>query len=84
MGGGDTVVGQAIQELTQDNVEFAVPETAMDDAAGGAVEADAPLIRLVNQIILDAYNMRASDIHMMCAGTSGPGSMMAISPRPMM
>jgi general secretion pathway protein E/type IV pilus assembly protein PilB len=64
LGGGDTVVGQAIQELTQDNVEFAVPETAMEDDAGGAVEADAPLIRLVNQIIVDAYNMRASDIHM--------------------
>jgi general secretion pathway protein E/type IV pilus assembly protein PilB len=28
------------------------------------VEADAPLIRLVNQIIIDAYNMRASDIHL--------------------
>jgi len=28
------------------------------------VAADAPLIRLVNQIIIDAYKMRASDIHL--------------------
>ena len=29
-----------------------------------AVDADAPLIRLVNQIIVDAFKMRASDIHL--------------------
>ena len=28
------------------------------------VEADAPLIKLVNQIIVDAFKMRASDIHL--------------------
>jgi type IV pilus assembly protein PilB len=28
------------------------------------VDADAPLIRLVNQIIVDAFKMRASDIHL--------------------
>ena len=31
---------------------------------GGEVEADAPLIRLVNQIIVDAFKLRASDIHL--------------------
>ena len=34
------------------------------DDDGGAVDADAPLIRLVNQIIVDAFKLRASDIHL--------------------
>ncbi len=46
-----------IQELTQDHVEVALDE-------GGEVEADAPIIRLVNQIIIDAFKLRASDIHL--------------------
>ena len=46
-----------IQELTESNVEVVV-----DD--GGAVEADAPLIKLVNQVIVDAFKLRASDIHL--------------------
>ena len=46
-----------IKELTESNVEIAA-----DD--GGEVEADAPLIRLVNQIIVDAFKLRASDIHL--------------------
>ena len=48
-----------IQELTEENVHVAKIE---DD--GGAIEADAPLIRLVNQIIVDAFKLRASDIHL--------------------
>jgi len=46
-----------IKELTESNVEIVA-----DD--GGEVEADAPLIRLVNQIIVDAFKLRASDIHL--------------------
>jgi general secretion pathway protein E/type IV pilus assembly protein PilB len=46
-----------IQELTESNVQIA-------DDAGIEVEADAPLIRLVNQIIVDAFKLRASDIHL--------------------
>ena len=49
-----------IQELTEDNVVADLP--GADD--GGSVDADAPLIRLVNQIIVDAFKMRASDIHL--------------------
>jgi type IV pilus assembly protein PilB len=49
-----------IQELTEDQVNVA----AATDDDGGAVDADAPLIRLVNQIIVDAFKMRASDIHL--------------------
>ncbi|HEX7577941.1 MAG TPA: ATPase, T2SS/T4P/T4SS family [Verrucomicrobiae bacterium] len=54
------VFKDVMQELTEENV--AVPGALADDAA--AVEADAPLIRLVNQIIVDAFKMRASDIHL--------------------
>ena len=46
-----------ITELTKDNVEI-----KGDD--GVEVDADAPLIRLVNQIIADAFKLRASDIHL--------------------
>ena len=46
-----------IVELTKDNVEIKA-----DD--GQEVDADAPLIRLVNQIIADAFKLRASDIHL--------------------
>ncbi|MCW5555638.1 MAG: Flp pilus assembly complex ATPase component TadA [Verrucomicrobiae bacterium] len=49
-----------IEELTREHVEVA--GAGADD--GGTVEADAPLIRLVNQIIIDAFKMRASDIHL--------------------
>jgi len=49
-----------IQELTVDHVEADMP--GADD--GGVADADAPLIRLVNQIIVDAFKLRASDIHL--------------------
>ena len=47
-----------MQELTEENVHIA----KVDEV--GEVEADAPLIRLVNQIIIDAFKLRASDIHL--------------------
>ena len=47
-----------MQELTEENVHVA----KLDE--GGEVEADAPLIRLVNQIIVEAFKLRASDIHL--------------------
>ena len=60
--GGTTnsAMGQAIQELTES--EVGIVPAGGDDA--GVVEADAPLIRLVNQIIIDAFKLRASDIHL--------------------
>ena len=47
-----------MQELTDENVHVA----KVDEV--GEVEDDAPLIRLVNQIIVDAFKLRASDIHL--------------------
>jgi general secretion pathway protein E/type IV pilus assembly protein PilB len=55
----DGAFADVIQELTESNVEIGSVE---DD--GLAVDADAPLIRLVNQIIVDAFKLRASDIHL--------------------
>ncbi len=34
------------------------------DNDGADVDGDAPLIRLVNQLIVDAFKLRASDIHL--------------------
>jgi general secretion pathway protein E/type IV pilus assembly protein PilB len=59
-GSTDTVMDKAIQELTESDV--GVPGALADD--GADVEADAPLIRLVNQVIVDAFKLRASDIHL--------------------
>ena len=46
-----------IQQLTLEHVE-------VKNEDGGEVEKDAPLIKLVNQIIVDAFKLRASDIHL--------------------
>jgi general secretion pathway protein E/type IV pilus assembly protein PilB len=50
---------QVVKELTEEHVE-------VEAAAGGGadVEADAPLIKLVNTLIGEAFKMRASDIHL--------------------
>jgi general secretion pathway protein E/type IV pilus assembly protein PilB len=60
--GGDSVVGRAIQDLAREEAAAAAPAAVAEDT--GTVEADAPLIRLVNQMITDAFKMRASDIHL--------------------
>ena len=49
-----------MEELTRDHV--AVEAGKADD--GGTVDKDAPLIKLVNQVIVEAFKMRASDIHL--------------------
>jgi type IV pilus assembly protein PilB len=51
-------LGDAIKELTESEVNVG----PLDDDT--AVDADAPLIRLVNQIVIDAFKLRASDIHL--------------------
>jgi general secretion pathway protein E/type IV pilus assembly protein PilB len=63
-GGGvrvaDPALADTIKELTEDHVE--VQLGGLED--GGTVDADAPLIKLVNSIIVDAFKLRASDIHL--------------------
>ena len=59
----DDSVSKMIQDITEGEVEIA-SMGALDEDEGGKVEADAPIIKLVSQIIIDAYKSRASDIHL--------------------
>ena len=56
----DPKLQQTIKELTEEHVE--VTGGAATD--GSVVDADAPLIKLVNTMITEAFRMRASDIHL--------------------
>ncbi len=51
---------ETIEDLTREHVE--IEAAAATD--GGVVAADAPLIKLVNTIIVEAFKLRASDIHL--------------------
>ena len=62
-GGGmvaDPRISQAIKELTEEHVQ--IGEVSAED--GATVAADAPLIKLVNSLIVEAFKLRASDIHL--------------------
>ncbi len=56
----DPQLANTIKELTEDHVEIDI--AALE--GGETVEADAPLIKLVNSMITEAFKMRASDIHL--------------------
>jgi general secretion pathway protein E/type IV pilus assembly protein PilB len=57
--GSDNAAMQAtIQELTESEV------VAARDNEVEAIDADAPVIKLVNQLIVEAFKLRASDIHL--------------------
>lgn len=56
----DPRLTETIKELTQEHVDI----TAAAADGGETVEADAPLIKLVNSLIVEAFKMRASDIHL--------------------
>jgi len=62
-GGEDSEISMMIQNLTEGEVEVSTGKGAVG-ADGKEVDADAPIIKLVNQIIVDAYKMKASDIHL--------------------
>ena len=59
-GVSDPRLKAVIEDLTKEHVE--VEAAAAED--GAVVEADAPLIKLVNSLIVEAFKMRASDIHL--------------------
>src|SRR5437667_4818945 len=63
-GAKDDSVSKLIQDITEGEVELGKLDQVggLDD--GTVVEADAPIIKLVNTIIVDAFKMRASDIHL--------------------
>lgn len=54
-------VDSMLQEFTDTAIDFT--ETAGGAAAAAAEESDAPIVKLVNLIITEAINLRASDIH---------------------
>jgi general secretion pathway protein E/type IV pilus assembly protein PilB len=63
-GAADDSVGRMIQDITEGEVEIGAlkKDVAADD--GATVEADAPIIKLVNTLIVEAFKARASDIHL--------------------
>jgi len=63
-GAAEDSVSQMIQDITEGEVELQTLGTvaAVDD--GSTVDADAPIIKLVNTLIVEAFRSRASDIHL--------------------
>ncbi len=63
--GGMTRAGSALQELTEATISgIAADDTeALFGDAEEATEEDAPIIKLVSLIIIEAFRKRASDIH---------------------
>jgi type IV pilus assembly protein PilB len=62
-GASDDSVSQMIQNITEGDVEVGIPKGDVADD-GATVEADAPIIKLVNSLIVEAFKLRASDIHL--------------------
>ncbi len=59
----DGGIAKMIQDITEGEVEV----TALKgdaSADGDEIDADAPIMRLVNQLIVDAFKKRASDLHL--------------------
>ena len=59
---GDTIK-ESIDKIIQEEVDEARVVTRAEAAEPGATQDDAPVIRLVSQIIARAVNLGASDIH---------------------
>jgi len=62
-GAADDSVGKMIQDITEGDVELGVAAGKLEED-GATVDADAPIIKLVNSIIVEAFKGRASDIHL--------------------
>jgi general secretion pathway protein E/type IV pilus assembly protein PilB len=62
-GGAEDTVSKAIQDITEGDVDVKTIRGAQSDD-GSTVDADAPIIKLVNTIIVEAFKARASDIHL--------------------
>ena len=63
-GVADDDVGKMIQEITEGEVEVGPIDTAVEADDGAEVDADAPIIKLVNSLVVEAFRSRASDIHL--------------------
>ena len=64
-GAADDSVSKMIQDITEGEVEIGKQITQTSASEDGAtVDADAPIIKLVNSLIVEAFRKRASDIHL--------------------
>jgi type IV pilus assembly protein PilB len=63
-GAREDSVSKMIQDITEGEIQISTlaDVNAVDD--GSVVDADAPIIKLVNTVIVDAFKSRASDIHL--------------------
>jgi general secretion pathway protein E/type IV pilus assembly protein PilB len=63
-GAREDSVSKMIQDITEGEIQISTlaDVNAADD--GAVVDADAPIIKLVNTVIVDAFKSRASDIHL--------------------
>jgi general secretion pathway protein E/type IV pilus assembly protein PilB len=62
--GRDDNVSQLIQDITEGEVQVStLGEVTVEDDED-AIDADAPIIKLVNTMIVEAFRMGASDIHL--------------------
>src|SRR6059036_761561 len=63
-GAREDSVSKMIQDITEGEIQISTlaEVNATDD--GAVVDADAPIIKLVNTVIVDAFKSRASDIHL--------------------
>ncbi|MCL4178810.1 MAG: Flp pilus assembly complex ATPase component TadA [Verrucomicrobia bacterium] len=63
-GAKEDSVSKMIQDITEGEIQISTlgEVSAVDD--GSVVDADAPIIKLVNTVIVEAFKMRASDIHL--------------------
>jgi general secretion pathway protein E/type IV pilus assembly protein PilB len=63
-GASEDDVSKIIQNITEGDVMVAPENKNVTDDDGSSVESDAPIIRLVNSLIVEAFKSRASDIHL--------------------
>ena len=63
-GAADDSVSKMIQDITEGEVEVGAPSKTNVADDGAVVDADAPIIKLVNTLIVEAFKARASDIHL--------------------
>jgi general secretion pathway protein E/type IV pilus assembly protein PilB len=63
-GASDDSVTSLLQDITEGEVEVGATTKDVADKDGATVEADAPIIKLVNTLIVEAFKARASDIHL--------------------
>ena len=62
-GTADETVTNMIQDITEGEIDLGFVKQDDFDQPQEELEADAPLIKLVNSIIADAFKSRTSDIH---------------------